>query len=193
VLPQGYISPKAARAVRDVWRKRSPLVRQPTATVLSLHNIIVRPTGVRCSAKRMQALPLEELERLRSEPDPMLAVTSRLAVVHGLGPQITTLAQAVSKRLQPTPAYEQLPTVEGSGTILAQTLGLETGALGRFPRVGHDASYCRCGGSTTISNGKRQGPGNVKHGHPYLEWASREAAQLASRCSPTGPRLYQRQ
>src|SRR5881296_2041183 len=52
VLPEGYIYPKAARAVRDLLRKRAHLVRQQTANVLSLHNIIVRNTGVRLSAKR---------------------------------------------------------------------------------------------------------------------------------------------
>jgi transposase len=53
VLPEGYIYPKAARAVRDALRKRSHLVRQQTANVLSLQHIIVRNTGVRLSAKRM--------------------------------------------------------------------------------------------------------------------------------------------
>ena len=41
VLPEGYIYPKAERAVRAVWRKRSLFVRQQTANVLSLQNIIV--------------------------------------------------------------------------------------------------------------------------------------------------------
>jgi len=44
VLPEGYIYPKAERAVRDAGRKRSHLVRQQTARVLSLPNIIVRHT-----------------------------------------------------------------------------------------------------------------------------------------------------
>src|SRR5215469_7954164 len=35
VLPQGYIYPKAARAVRDLLRKRAHLVRQHTANVRS--------------------------------------------------------------------------------------------------------------------------------------------------------------
>jgi transposase len=69
---------------------------------------------------------------------------------------------------------------------------LETGDMGRFPTVGNDASYCRCVGSTKISNGKRKGQGNVKNGHPYLEWVSREAAQFALRFSPTVQRFYQR-
>jgi transposase len=119
VLPEGYIYPKAERAVRDVLRKRSHLVRQQTATGLSLQNIIVRNTSVRLSAKRMHALPLEEVERLLPEPDHVLAVTSSLAVLHCLRQQIHTLEQLVHTRLKPTPAYEQLQTVDGIGTIVA--------------------------------------------------------------------------
>ena len=92
----------------------------------------------------------------------------------------------------PTPAYAQLQTVNGIGTTLAQTIVLETGDIGRFPTVGHDASYCRCVGSTKIRHGKRQGQGNVNNGNPSLEWASMEAAQFAIRCSPIVQRFYQR-
>ena len=70
---------------------------------------------------------------------------------------------------------------------------LETGHIGRFPTVGNDASYCRCVKSTTISHGKRKGQGNVKNGHPYLAWASMEAAQFAIRFSPRVQRFSQRQ
>ena len=62
----------------------------------------------------------------------------------------------------------------------------------RFATVGHDASYCRCVQSTKISHGKRKGQGNIKNGHPYLEWASMEAAQCAIRFSPRVQRFYQR-
>src|SRR5262249_15340175 len=55
--------------------------------------------------------------------------------------------------------------------ILAQTITLETGAISRFPTVGHYASYCRCVDSTKLSNGKRKGTGNVKNGNPYLACA----------------------
>src|SRR6516162_3164190 len=73
VLPEGYIYPKAERAVRDVLRKRAHLVRQQTANVLSLQNIIVRNTGVRLSAKRTDALIVEDLERLLPMPEHVLA------------------------------------------------------------------------------------------------------------------------
>jgi transposase len=121
---------------------------------------------------------------MRPEADQVLAVTSSLAVLACLRQQMTTLAQAVMKRLKHSPAYEQLLTVDGSGAILAQTLVLETGHIGRLPTVGNYASYCRGVQSTKINHGKQPGRGNVKNGNPDLEWASMEAAPFAIRFSP---------
>src|SRR5918997_1410710 len=56
LLPEGYIYPKAERAVRDLLRKRAHLVRQHTANVLSVQNIMVRNTGARFSVKRLHEL-----------------------------------------------------------------------------------------------------------------------------------------
>src|SRR5215475_11993258 len=56
VLHEGYIYPKAERAVRDLWRKRAHLVRQHTAQVLSVQNLLVRNTAVRFGAKRIVEL-----------------------------------------------------------------------------------------------------------------------------------------
>lgn len=192
VLPEGYIYPKVERAVRDLLRKRTHLVRQHTAQVLSVQNLLVRNTGGRFGANRIEALTPSELASLLPNTEQVLAVTSSLAVLHWLGQQIKTLEKAVHKRLTHTPAYAQLQTVDGIGMILAQTILLETGAIGRFPTVGHYASYCRCVSSTKLSNGKRKGQGNVKNGNPYLEWAYMEAAQFAIRFSPTVQRFYQR-
>jgi transposase len=192
VLPEGYISPKAERAVRDLLRKRAHLVRQHTAQVLSVQNLMARNTGSRCSAKRLVEFTPADLQGMLPTAEHVLAVTSSLAVVQCLGQQIKTLEKTVNTCLKPTPAYAQLQTVDGIGTTLAQTIVLETGDIGRFPTVGHYASYCRCVGSTKISNGKRKGQGNVKNGNPYLEWAYMEAAQFAIRFSPTVQRFYQR-
>ena len=192
VLPEGYIYPKAERAVRDLLRKRAHLVRQHTANVLSVQNLMVRNTGARFGAKRIDEFTPAELAGILPEAEQVLAVTSSLAVMHCLGQQIKTLEKTVQKHLKHTPAYVQLQTVDGIGTILAQTIVLETCDIGRFPSVGHYASYCRCVGSTKISNGKRKGQGNVKNGNPYLEWAYMEAAQFAIRFSPTVQRFYQR-
>jgi len=192
VLPEGYIYPKAERAVRDLLRKRTHLVRQHTANVLSVQNILVRNTGARLSLKRIRALTKSELEGMLPEAAQVLAVTSSLAVLDCLRHQIKALEQSVHQRLQHTPSYEQLLTVKGIGPILAQTIALETGDIRRFPAVGNYASYCRCVESTKLSNGKRKGQGNVKNGNPYLGWAYMEAAQYAMRFQPEAQRFYQR-
>src|SRR5499433_2468681 len=192
VLPEGYIYPQAERAVRDLLRKRAHLVRQHTANVLSVQNIMVRNTGSRFSVKRIRELTKQELTTLLADETQVLAVTSSLVVLDCLQQQIKTLEKTVHKRLHHTPSYEQLLTVQGIGTILAQTITLETGAISRFPTVGNYASYCRWVDSTKISNGKRKGTGNVQNGHPYLAWASMEAAQFALRFQPAAQRFSQR-
>src|SRR5262249_48788149 len=192
VFPEGYIYPKAERAVRDLLRKRAHLVRQHTANVLSVQNIMARHTGARFSVKRIHEWTKQELQSMLAEEPQVLAVTSSLVVLDCLRHQIKTLEKTVHTRLNHTPSYEQLLTVQGIGTILAQTITLETGAISRFPSVGNYASYCRCVDSTKISNGKRKGTGNVKNGNPYLAWAYMEAAQFAIRFQPEAQRFYQR-
>jgi transposase len=192
VVPEGYIYPKAERAVRAVLRKRTHLVRQHTANVLSVQNILARNTGARFSGKRIHELTKQDLTTLLADETQVLAVTSSLVVLDCLRHQIKTLEKTVHQRLHHTPSYEQLLTVQGIGTLLAQTSTLETGAISRCPTVGNSASYCRCVDSTKSSNGKRTGTGNVKNGNPYVAWASMEAAQFALRFQPEAQRFYQR-
>jgi hypothetical protein len=139
VLPKGYIYPKAERAVRDLLRKRAHLVRQHTSNVLSVQNILVRNTGVRLSIKRIRELTKQEIEGLLPESAQVLAVTSSLAVLDCLSHQIKTLEQTVHKRLKHTPSYEQLLTVDGIGTILAQTI---TVGKRRYGPLSHGGELC---------------------------------------------------
>src|SRR5215471_15477469 len=89
VLPEGYIYPKAARAVRDVLRKRAHVVRQHTANVLSVHNMMARHTGARFSGKRMHELTKQDLATVLADETQVLAVTSSLVVLDCLRHQIT--------------------------------------------------------------------------------------------------------
>ena len=153
---------------------------------------MARNTGSRCSVKRIHERTKQELTTWLAEETQVLAVISSLMVLDWLRHQITMLEQTVQTRLHHTPSYEQLLTVQGIGTILAQTIALETGAISRFPSVGHYASYGRCVDSTQSSHGKRKGPGNGKNGNPYWAWAYMEAAQFALRFQPAAQRFYQR-
>ena len=192
-LPEGSIDPKAERAGRDFWRHRAHWVRPHPAQGLRVPTRMARNPGSRCSAKRLVECTLAALQGMLPTAEPVLAVTSSLAVVHGLGQQLNTLAKPVHTWLKPPPAYAQLQPVDGIGTTGAQTIVLETGAMGRFPPGGPYAADCRGVGSTTIRTGKRPGQGNVKNGHPSREGASREAAPFALRFRPTVQRFSPRQ
>src|SRR5437870_3564198 len=157
VLPEGYIYPKAERAVRDLLRKRGQLVRQKTANLLSIQNLLTRNTGVSLSGNRIKQLSLADLERLVPEADLALAVRSTLAVMHCLAAEIVLLERTIKERAKLRPAFTQLLSVSGLGDILALTIMLETGESGRFATVGNYASYCRCVGSQKLRNGKRKG------------------------------------
>ena len=90
------------------------------------------------------------------------------------------------------PEFQALLSVSGIGKILARTIALETGDIGRFATVGDFASYCRCVGSVRLSNGKKKSVGNTKNGNKHLAWAMVEAANFAVRYDPAVKRFYQR-
>ena len=192
VLPQGYIYPKQERAVRDLLRKRSQLVHQKTANLLSVQNLYTRNTGLSISANRIKKLTLEQVDGLLGVGDVALAARANLSVMRCLEAEIKSLEQVVKERVKLKPAFRYLLTVSGIGQTLALTIMLETGDIRRFPRVGNFASYCRCVGSEKLSNGKRKGKGNTKNGNKYLSWAFVEAANFAIRYEPLIARFYQR-
>src|SRR5688572_3396196 len=81
VLPQGYIYPKAERAVRDLLRKRSQLVHQRTANLLSIQNLISRNTGSSIRSNRIKSLQAEQVDQLLPSPELALAVKANLAMI----------------------------------------------------------------------------------------------------------------
>jgi transposase len=192
VLPEGYIYPKAERAVRDLLRKRSQLVQQKTSNVLSIQNLGARNTGASISRNRIKQWQRDEVAHLLPEAERALAVESTLAVLQCLAEQIRVLERAVIERVKLRPAFQQLLTVSGIGDILALAIMLETGDIGLFERVGNFALYCRCVDSQKLSNGKRKGKGNTKNGNAYLAWAFLDAANFAVRYNPQIKRYYQR-
>jgi transposase len=192
LLPTGYIYPKEERAVRDLLRKRSQLVRQKTANLLSIQNLLTRNTGKAMKGNQIKQLTPASISELVSLPEHALALQVTVAVMQHVAEQITQVERAVHARVKLRPTFQSLLTVPGIGQTLALTIMLETGEIGRFPTVGQFASYCRCVGSTKLSNGKRKGQGNTKNGNKYLAWAFVEAAHFALRYDPTIRQFYQR-
>jgi transposase len=192
VLPRGYIYPKQERAIRDLLRKRSQMVRQRTANLLSIQNLITRNTGNSINANRIKMLDDKTVDALLPNPDLALAVKANLAMLQCADGQIDILERIVTDRIKLRAEFSFLKTVPGIGQTLALTIMLETGDIGRFADVGNYASYCRCVGSQKISNGKKKGQGNTKNGNKYLSWAFVEAANFAIRYCSRIKSFYQK-
>ena len=192
LLPEGYIYPREQRALRDLLRKRGRLVQQRTANLLSLQNLVHRNTGRRLGGATLRRMEFAELDLQHGDANLTLAMESTRRVLECVDGEVKQLEQEVLRQLKPDPLLRLLKTVAGVGDVLAPTIRLETGEIGRFPSAGNYVSYCRCVGSQHLSNGKAKGKGNKKNGNPYLAWAYVEAAHFAIRYHSQVRRFYER-
>jgi transposase len=193
ILPQGYIYPKDERPVRDLLRKRRHLVKLRTCLILSLQNIISRNCGVKCSVNRVIRLKEDGLSSLLAgNEDLVLAGHSSKEMIDQLTGQVRKIEGVIVKRMKLKDAYRHLLSLPGVGKILALTIMLETGPIGRFAHVGDYASYCRKVSSRWMSNDKPKGKGNQKNGNKYLAWAFSEAAEFARRYDGPARSYYTR-
>ena len=192
ILPEGYIYPKEDRAVRDLLRKRGQLVQLRTTNILSVQSLMARNIGSSMSGNQIKKLQAEEVSALLPNEDLALAANSNIHVMRTLDEQIRIVEKAIKEKAKLKPEFDKLQSVPGIGIVLALTIMLETGDISRFAQVGKYASYCRCVGSTRLSNGKQKGKGNHKNGNRYLSWAFVEAANFAIRYNDNIKRYYQR-
>jgi|SRR5438270_1764079 len=192
ILPTGHIYPRQERAQRDLLRRRAFLVRQRTASLLSVKNLYSRNTGSQVAANELKRLTDEQVVAQFSDPHLALAITSNLAVVRVINDEIAGIEKLILQDAKLRPEFELLESIPGIGQILALTIMYETGSIARFADAGHFCSYCRCVPSQHLSNGKVKGTGNVRNGNAYLSWAFTEAAHFAIRFEPLAKRFYER-
>lgn len=192
ILPEGHIYPKEERPVRDLLRRRLLLVRHRTAHILSFQNLIARERGEQISANEMLKLRPEGVTRYFEDERLILMGQTNIEAIRFLTKQIHLIENAVLAETKLKPEYEKLLTVPGIGKILALTIMLETGDIGRFKKVGDYSSYSRCVKSSRMSNEKKKGENNRKNGNRYLCWAYVEAANFIRRYCPEAKRWHQR-
>lgn len=192
ILPKGHIYPRKDRAIRDLLRKRSMLVRQKTANILSIQNLEARNRGTKISSNEAKRLTTTSVASLYNDEHLALALTTTVKIVEALDQQIRMLEKVVLKKARLRPEWELLLTVWGVGNILGLTIMYEAGEMKRFPSAGDFASYCRCVDAKRLSNGKKKHDNNAKNGNKYLAWAFVEAAHFAVRFYPEAKRFYDR-
>ena len=192
ILPEGYIYPKEERAIRDLLRKRSMLVRQKTANILSFENLYSRTTGLKIKRNEVMKMSPDVLKQIFEEEHIIFSAQSTISLISYLGKSISEIEKIVLQAMKLKPEFHMLITMPGIGEILALTIALETGDITRFKSVGNYASYCRCVKSIRLSNNKKKGENNRKNGNKYLAWAFMEAAHYAIRGYAEVRRFYQK-
>lgn len=193
VLPTGHIHPKEDRAVRDLLRKRSQMVRYRTMQILSIQNLVIRNSGKRITTDGVRKLNDETISQFCGGNNMLaMAIQSNLKMLRCLDEQVSALEEVILKQAKLKPKFKKLLTVDGIWNILGMTIMYEAGDMERFKKVGHFASYARCVGSSRWSNGKKKGEGNRKNGNKFLAWAFIEAAHYAVRYNKRIRSFYER-
>jgi transposase len=178
--------------VRDLLRKRSQLVRQRCTQILSIENLMARNLGSRATGNAIKRWGPENIDAMELLDEQKQALKANLAVMKCIDCEVNQLERSILAKVKLRDDYQALKTVSGIGEILAVTIALETGDIGRFAGAGNFASYARMVDSRRESNGKKKGAGNVKCGNKYLSWAFIEAAHFAVRYDATIKRWYQK-
>ena len=135
-LKEGFVYPRAERAVRDLLRKRAHLVKQRTQNILSIQNLTCRNTGGRLSANQTKQLTEETVQKFYDqEEERALAINCSLRVIQTLKREITIIEKQVKSKLKLSQPYQVLQSVPGIGELLAMVIMLEAGDMSRFPGV----------------------------------------------------------
>src|SRR3974390_38989 len=192
ILPTAHVYDPELRPVRDLLRRRTNLVHQRTALILSFKSLYQRTTGQEMALKELKAMAPKEAVKLYSHPANQLIAKIQLEQIQSLSKGIAVIEKAVLGCAREIPMYAKLETLPGVGKILAMTITMEVGDIARFKTDGDFASYCRAVDSRRMSNGKQKGENNAKCGNQYLSWAFVEAASFAKRYDENSRRWYDR-
>jgi transposase len=192
ILPEAHIYDPQLRPVRDLLRRRTNLVHQRTALMLSFKSLYARTTGQAMPLQQLKSMEPKEAKELYEHPANQLIAQVQLEHIEALNRSISRIEKAVLGCARELPLYEKLLTIPGIGRILAMTITMEVGDIARFKTDGDFASYCRAVDSRRLSNGKQKGQNNPKCGNKYLAWAFVEAANFAQRYDENCRRWYDR-
>jgi transposase len=192
ILPKAHVYDPRLRPVRDLLRRRTNLVHQRTALLLSFKSLYARTTGKRLDLGQAKKLESKEAAKLYKHPANQLIAQVQAEHIQALGASIGCLEKAVLAWARKIPLYERLLTLPGVGRILGMTITMEVGEIGRFKTDGDFASYCRLVDARHLSNGKQKAENNAKCGNKYLAWAFVEAANFGRRHDGLCRRWYDR-
>jgi transposase len=192
ILPTAHVYDPELRPVRDLLRRRTGLVHQRTALLLSFKSLYTRTTGQQLDLSDAKKMEPAEAVKLYTHPANQLIAQEQTRQIESLHGSISKIEKAVLGCARAIPLYARLNTLPGIGRILGMTITMEVGDIHRFKTDGDFASYCRTVDARRLSNNKQKGENNQKCGNKYLSWAFVEAANFARRYDENCRRWYDR-
>jgi transposase len=192
ILPKAHVYDPELRPVRDLLRRRTNLVHQHTALLLSFQSLYARTTGQGLDLGEAKKMEPKQAPQLYEHPANQLIAQVQVEHIGALAKSIHRIEKAVLDCAREIPLYEKLLTLPGIGRILGMTITMEVGDISRFKTAGDFASYCRMVDAKRFSNGKCKADNNQKCGNKYLAWAFVEAAHFARRYDESCRRWYDR-
>ena len=107
ILPTGYIYPKEERAVRDLLRKRTQMVRLSTTNLLSIQNLVARNTGESIRGDVIKRMKAEDATSVLPHEDHALAMSCNVSVLQQCQQQISVLKYFLSLNTTDTKKYKK--------------------------------------------------------------------------------------
>jgi len=128
-------------------------------------------------AMRAKTARLEEAFIGRFDEHHAFLLTTMLARIDGLTPDIDAVQQRTEEEIAPfASAVARLDEIPGIGVTAAHTIIAESGVdMTRFPTPAHLASWAKFAPGSKESAGRRRGNGATGHGNRYLARALGEA------------------
>src|ERR1041385_1417946 len=192
ILPKAHVYDPELRPGRDLLRRRSGLVHQRTALLLSFKSLYARTTGQRLDLSDAKKMEPKEAPKLYTHPANQLIARVQSEHIQALDKSVRRIEKAVLDCARQIPLYDRLLSIPGIGRILGMTITMEVGDINRFKSDGDFASFCRMVDAKRLSNGKQKAENNQKCGNKYLSWVFVEAANFARRYDEHCRRWYDR-
>ena len=178
-LPTVWIPPGPLRELRELTRTRVVLVAQRTRWKNRITATLAKwgvPASEYSDAYGKNAR--EEMEkRLAELPEQTRWATRQmLTQLDSLSEQIRQFEKRLEELVDVTPEMQLLETLPGVGVILAATIALEIGEIGRFLSAERLASYSGTTPRVHSSGGRTRYGRTRPDVNRYLKWAFAEAA-----------------
>src|SRR2546425_165801 len=113
ILPKAHVYDPQLRPVRDLLRRRTNLVHQRTALLLSFKSLYARTTGQRLDLGEAKKMEPKEAPKLYEHPANKLIAQVQAEHIGALEKSISRLEKAVLASAREIPLYEKLLTIPG--------------------------------------------------------------------------------